>query len=77
MIKELAKEELEDHTKMNRWEKVEFLEETTTVDTHTTRLLNELICWMSDDDFNRFYDYYCSNWDVCRSYKELNEKYGE
>jgi len=77
MIKELAKEELEDHTKMNRWEKMAFLAETTSVETYTKNILEEMVSWMSDDDFNNFYDYYCSNWDICRSYKELNEKYGE
>ena len=69
--------QLEDHTTMNRWEKVEFLTETTPVDTHTTQMLDELISWMGEDDFNKFYDHYCSCWDICRSYAELNEKYGE
>ena len=77
MIKEIAETKLEDHTMMNRWEKVEFLKETTTVDTHTTQLLDELIGWMGEDDFNKFYDHYCSCWDICRSYEELNEKYGD
>tara|TARA_R110000851_G_scaffold309815_1_gene469376 strand:+ start:269 stop:502 length:234 start_codon:yes stop_codon:yes gene_type:complete len=77
MIKELTEIELEGHETMNRWEKMEFLEETTTVETHTKSILNELVSWMGDDDFNKFYDYFCSNWEICRSYKELNEKYGE
>ena len=47
------------------------------VETHTKSILNELVSWMGDDDFNKFYDYFCSNWEICRSYKELNEKYGE
>jgi hypothetical protein len=68
---------LEEHKTMNRWEKVEFLKETTTVETHTTQLLEELISWMGDDDFNKFYDHYCSCWDICQSYKELEEKYGD
>ena len=66
----------EEHTKMTRWEKMEFLEETTHVELHTKTILNELVSWMGDDDFNKFYDYFCSNWDVCRSQAELNEKYG-
>ena len=69
--------EPEEHTKMNRWEKMEFLEETTTVQTHTKDILNELVCWMGDDDFNRFYDHFCSNWDICQSNTELNETYGK
>jgi hypothetical protein len=69
--------ELEDHTKMNRWEKMEFLEETTTVTAHTKDILNEMVSWMGENDFNKFYDNFCSNWDICRSYKELEEKYGD
>jgi hypothetical protein len=69
--------QLEDHTTMNRFEKVEFLSETTTVEAHTKDLLNELISWMGEDDFSRFYDHFCSSWDICRSYAELNEKYGD
>ena len=69
--------EPEEHTKMNRWEKMEFLEETTPVETHTKTILNELVAWMGDDDFNRFYDHFCSNWDICRSNTELNETYGK
>ena len=42
MIKELTEIELEGHETMNRWEKMEFLEETTTVETHTKSILNEL-----------------------------------
>ena len=67
----------EEHTKMDRWEKMKFLEETTSRETHTKTILNELVCWMGDDDFNKFYDHFCSNWDICRSHTELNEKYGE
>jgi hypothetical protein len=77
MIKEILGVELEGHESMDRWEKIEFLKETTTVDTYTTQLLNELVSWMGEDDFSRFYDHFCSNWDVCRSYQELNEKYGD
>ena len=67
---------LEPHTKMNRWEKMEFLSETTTVETHTKTILEEMVSWMGEDDFNKFYDHFCSSWDICRSYQELDDKYG-
>ena len=69
--------EPEPHTRMNRFEKVEFLQETTTTEFHTATLLTELISWMSDDDFNAFYEDFCSNWDVCMSHEELDKRYGE
>lgn len=63
------------HERMDRFEKVEFLEETT----HFTRhdMFNELLGWMNEEEFAEFYETFCSNWDICRSYEELNEKYGE
>ena len=63
------------HTRMNRFEKLEFLQETTAFKKDT--ILNELIGWLTDDDFNQFYEDFCSNWDICRSHEELNERYGE
>lgn len=65
----------EPHTRMNRFEKLEFLEETTAFKKDT--ILRELIGWLTDDDFNQFYEDFCSNWDLCRSYQELNDRYGD
>ena len=65
----------EPHTKMNRFEKLEFLEETTAFNKDT--ILNELVGWLTDDDFNQFYEHFCSNWDLCRSHEELNDRYGD
>ena len=64
-----------EHTRMTRFEKVEFLEETT----HFTRhdMFNELLGWMNEEEFAEFYDNFCSNWDICRSHQELNERFGE
>ena len=63
-----------EHERWNRFEKVEFLQETTTVEFHTATLLTELISWMPEQDFSKFYDDFCSNWDVCRSHEALDEK---
>lgn len=66
----------EPHTRMTRHEKLEFLDDTTHFRTKNP-LLMELVSWMTDDDFNQFYEDFCSNWDICRSYEELHERYGE
>lgn len=68
--------EPEPHTRMTRHEKLEFLDETTHFKTNNA-LLKELVGWLTDDDFNEFYEDFCSNWDICRSYEELDERYGE
>ena len=68
--------EPEPHTRMTRFEKMEFLEETTHFDTSNT-LLKEMVSWMTDDDFNQFYEFFCGNWDICMSQEELNERYGD
>jgi len=67
----------EPHNQMNRFDKMEFLRETTTVETHTKTILEEMVSWMGEDDFSKFYDHFCGCWDICRSYEELDEKYGE
>lgn len=61
-----------EHTRWNRHEKVEFLEETT----HFTRhdIFNELLRWMTDEQFSEFYNSYCSNWDLSRDYDELDKR---
>ena len=64
----------EPHTRMNRFEKLEFLEETTAFKRDT--ILRELVGWLTDDDFNQFYYHFCQAWDVCRSPEELDERYG-
>lgn len=77
MTQDFSTKKLAEHETMNRFEKVEFLQETTTVELHTATLLTELISWMPEQDFSKFYDDFCSNWDICRSHEELNERYGE
>ena len=67
--------EPEPHTRMDRFEKMEFLRETTHFDNKNT-ILEEMVCWMGEDDFNQFYEHFCSCWDICRSYEELDERYG-
>lgn len=66
----------EPHTRMTRHEKMEFLDETTHFNTNNA-LLKELVSWLTDDDFNQFYEEFCSNWDICRSPEELEQRYGD
>ena len=66
----------EPHTRMNRFEKMEFLAETTHFDINN-KLLEEMVSFLPEEQFNAFYEYFCLNWDICMSYEELNERYGE
>ena len=66
-----------EHDTMTRHEKMDFLRETTDTTFDKETILTELSSWMTEDDFSKFYDHVCSNWDVARSYEELNERYGE
>ena len=67
--------EPEPHTRMNRHEKLEFLGETTHFKTNNP-LLQELVSWLTDDDFNQFYEDFCQTWDICKSHEELDARYG-
>ena len=66
----------EPHTRMNRFEKMQFLAETTHFDINN-KLLQEMVSWLTDDDFNAFYENFCSNWDICMSHEELDTRYGD
>ena len=64
----------EPHTKMNRFEKMEFINQTTVIEQKT--LVEEMVSWMSEEQFNDFYEHFCSCWDICRSHEELDQRYG-
>ena len=66
-----------EHNTMNRFDKMEFLKETCNEEILNHNLLNELVSWMGEDDFSKFYEHFCSCWDICRSHEELTELYGE
>lgn len=65
----------EPHTKMSRYDKMDFINETTTISRKT--IIEEMVNWMNEDQFSDFYEHFCSNWDICRSHEELNERYGD
>ena len=63
-----------EHTRWDRFEKVEFIEETSTLTRHD--MFNELLGWMNEEEFNKFYDTFCSNWSLARDYEELDKRVG-
>jgi len=62
---------------MNRFEKVEFLRETCAPGImpadRRADFFNEMVRWMSEDEFEEFFDSFCSNHDLCKSYEELDK----
>ena len=67
--------EPEPHTGMDRFEKMQFLKETSIIP--EAQILEQMVSWMNEDQFSDFYEHFCSCWDLCRSHEELNEKYGD
>ena len=57
---------------MDRFEKMEWLEETTTKEFFNTTLREEMVMWMSDQDFAKFYEHLCGCWDIAASPEELD-----
>lgn len=57
---------------MDRFEKLEWLEETCGEKFMQESLLVEMARWMGEEDFNEFYDHLCGCWDIARSPEELN-----
>lgn len=50
---------------MNRFDKLEHLLETCSEEfISSCIMLREMVGWMSENDFNEFYDKLCSNWDI-------------
>lgn len=64
-----------EHTRWDRFEKVEFIEETSTLTRHD--MFNELLGWMTNDEFDKFYDTFCGNWSLARDYEELDKRAGQ
>lgn len=59
-------------THMDRWEKIEWLKETTSQDFQENNLLDEMVSWMGESDFNKFYDHLCSCWNIARTPTEMD-----
>lgn len=67
--------EPEPHIRMDRFEKMQFLKETSIIP--EAQILEQMVSWMNEDQFSDFYEHFCRCWDLCRSHEELNEKYGD
>ena len=59
---------------MNRWEKMEWLQETCGENFIQETLVQEMVRWMGEDDFDAFYDHLCRMWEIARSPNELESK---
>ena len=59
-----------EHTRWDRFEKVEFIEETSTLTRHD--MFNELLGWMNEEEFDKFYEHLCSCWSLARDHEELD-----
>ena len=51
-------------SKSNRWEKLEYLQETCSTDFLKNHLMDEMVRWMGEDDFSEFFKSLCRNWDL-------------
>lgn len=58
---------------MNRYEKLEWLEQTCSEKFMKEEFVLEMVRWMGEDDFEQFYDQLCRNWDIAKSPEELEE----
>jgi hypothetical protein len=58
---------------MNRYDKLEWLEQTTSPQFMQNTLVEEMVRWMGEDDFEKFYDHLCRCWNIAKSPEELEE----
>ncbi len=49
---------------MNRHDKLDWLKETCSENHVNEQVLTELVSWMSEDEFDEFYEFHCSNWNI-------------
>jgi len=64
---------------MNRFEKVEFLQETCAegiAPDNQNVLFQELVSWMTENEFTEFYEHFCDHHEICKTYEELNSVMG-
>jgi hypothetical protein len=58
---------------MNRYDKLEWLEMTCGEQFMQETLVQEMVRWMGEDDFEKFYDHLCRNWGIARNHGKLEE----
>lgn len=59
---------------MNRYDKLEWLEQTTSQEFMQETLVQEMVRWMGEDDFDEFYNHLCRMWEIARTPNELEAK---
>jgi hypothetical protein len=62
---------------MNRYDKLEWLEQTCGPNFIQETLLLEMVGWMGESGFEEFYDHLCRNWDIARDPADLKYRMGE
>jgi hypothetical protein len=62
---------------MNRYDKLEWLEQTTSPQFMQETLVQEMVRWMGEDEFEQFYDHLCRMWDIARDPADLKYRMGE
>ena len=58
---------------MNRYEKLEWLEQTCSEKFMKEEFVLAMVSWMGEDEFEAFYDHLCRNWDIARNAEEIEE----
>ena len=53
---------------------MEWLKETCSQDFIENQLMDAMVQWMGEDEFDKFYDHLCRNWEIARSPNELEAK---
>lgn len=61
---------------MNRFEKLDWLVETCGESFVQNELVQEMVRWMGENEFEEFYDHLCRHWEIAKGPKELNELMG-
>lgn len=56
----------------NRFDKIEWLHDTCSKEFLDMHLMQEMVRWMPDDEFEKFYATLCSHWDIKRDPNDPN-----
>lgn len=57
---------------MNRYDKLDWLEQVCSEKFMKEEFVLEMVRWMGEDDFDKFYDHLCRHWDIARTPTELD-----
>ena len=60
---------------MNKYEKLEWLRETCTQDFIENKLVDEMVRFLDENEFDRFYNWLCCTWGIARDQAEWDYLY--